>query len=165
MIFTLIFVALGQRMVDLNDQRRSDLVGNIQQRVYDEVEIARSVEDGYKRGFTIPRTIMGEDYTISVDDYGMLTINYYNKSYFKALPQPMMGGFCFSPTEQKYDYYDLTVTKDAGVVSLSSCFNCSYSYAVCKNAEKNGWCDWLSRPELFPGFNSSCCSGHCLCCT
>jgi hypothetical protein len=107
---------------------------------------------------------MGEEMFLSIDPGGILEIEVNNKTFQKSLPQPMVGGFCFNKTLDEYNYYDIAVVKEADIVSVSSCTNCSYSYAVCDNAEKNGWCNLLSTVGLFPGLNTTCCTGHCLCC-
>lgn len=107
---------------------------------------------------------MGEEISLSIDTTGILEIEVTDKTFQKSLPQPMTGGFCFKKTLDEFIYYDISVVKEAGIVSVSSCTNCSYSYAVCENAEKNGWCNLLSAEELFPGLNTTCCNGHCLCC-
>ena len=161
-VFLLVFIILGQRMVDLNREKELETVENIQERISGEVELAISVENGYIRRFQIPRVIYGVEYNMTVDPTGWLVIILNNRTYQKKLPQPMVGGFCFKDTD--LNFINLTVRKEADLVSLSSCFDCSYSYAVCLNAEHNGWCDWLSGPGLFPGFNETCCNDHCLCC-
>jgi len=158
----MLFVVLGQRMAELNNEKKIETIEAYQQRIYDEVEIALSVENGYLRRFQIPKTILNSEINLSVEDDGSLTLYYGGKKYSKFLPQPMVGGFCFNDTG--LNFFNLTVSKDADLVSLSSCVDCRYSYAVCNNAEDNGWCDWLSSPGLFPGFNETCCSDHCLCC-
>jgi len=163
LVFLILFIVLGQRMVSLNLEKESDLVRGVLDTVYDEVALAQTVENGYKRKFNIPKTVMGNTYNLSIDNVGIITMSYNNREYHgKKLEQPMVGGFC--PDTSQYPYYNFTVSKEAGIVSLASCFNCRYSYAVCYNAELNNWCDWLSQPALFPGFNVTCCSDHCLCC-
>jgi hypothetical protein len=161
-IFLLTFVLLGQRMADLNKEKQSQSIEEILDRVYDEVSLAQTVENGYLRKFRVPKQVMGEDYTMSVDEIGWMIIYYNNATYQKAMPQPMAGGFCLKANS--VNYYNLTVSKEADLVSLSSCTDCGYSYAVCMNADKNGWCDWLSDPGMFPGFNETCCNDHCKCC-
>ena len=151
----LTFVFLGQRMAQLNKDQQIDTIDSILNRVRDEVALAQVVENGYLRHFKVPSNIMGEEYSIIVDESGWVIITFQNSTYYKAMPQPMVGGFCL--TETDYNYLNLTVSKDDDLVSLSSCADCSYSYAECKDAEDNSSCD-------VPGFNETCCSDHCKCC-
>jgi len=160
-MFLLMFIILGQRMVDINREQQLASVDAIADLVYDEVSLAQTVRDGYFRRFEVPRTIMGEPYNMSVEA-GDLYIRYRGEDSLKVLPQPLLGGFCFP--HSGLNYYNITITRDAGIVSMSSCAECRYSYAVCYNAEDNNWCDLLSGPSLLPGFNESCCTDHCLCC-
>jgi len=153
---------LGHKMADLNKNQQDDSIDNILNRIRSEVTLAHSVENGYLRRFQIPKTVMDDEFSLTVDDIGWVIIEYHNTTYSKAMPQPMVGGLCFNDTN--LNYINLSVSKDADLVSLSSCTDCSYSYAVCMNAERNNWCNWLSQPAMFPGFNETCCSDHCKCC-
>jgi len=148
-------------MVNVNRDKQLQTIDAIQEQIKDEIELALTVEDGYMRKFQVPRTIMGTEFNLSIYE-NMLSITFMDEDYDEALPQPSVGGFCFK--DSNYNYYNLTVMRQAGLVSISSCNDCSYSYAVCLNAEKNNWCDWLSQPGLFPGLNETCCSDNCLCC-
>jgi hypothetical protein len=160
-IFITVFVILGNRMVDLNREKQLESITAIQEIIMDEVELAHSVEDGYFRVFQVPNTILGEDYNMSIAG-SMLNINFHGEDHGKTLPQPAVGGFCFPAS--RLNYYNISIMRQSGVVSVSSCSECRYSYAVCQNAEDNGWCDWLSSPMLLPGFNETCCEDHCVCC-
>jgi len=148
-------------MVDINRDKQIEAIQIIQAQIVDEVRLAQSVDDGYLRRFKVSKLILGNTLNLSVEE-GVLNIRYLNQDYAKYLPQPMVGGFCYNNSDQIY--FNVTVSKNAGLVSLSSCTDCRYSYAVCMNAEKNSWCDWLSQPSLFPGLNETCCSDNCLCC-
>lgn len=161
LIFLVLFIAFSTRLTDLNKENREQAIYEVLDLVVDEVEVASTVKDGYRRKFTIPNSIFGNNYTINITGNRLLEIKYDAIVYPKYLPTYVMGGFCFSGAEE-YGGYELAVTKDRGIVSLSSCFNCSYSYAMCANAEANGLCAFTD--SISPGFNESCCRGHCRCC-
>jgi len=159
-IFLIIFIALGQRMVDINTDKQLETIDAVQERIRDEVLLAHNVENGYIRKFTIPKYIMNEEYNLSMDPDGSIVVTYQNRRYAKFLAQPVNGGFC--NTASSLAYYNISVTKNDGIVSVSSCRDCSYSYTVCSNAENYGFCTITSA--LFPGFNETCCNDFCLCC-
>ena len=155
------FAVFGQRMVDITKDNEDKAVNDVLDVIVDEVKLAKSVEDGYKRKFNLPKSVMDYDYeNITIDNYRELVITYKNKEYVRILPDYVVGGFCFK--QNNLPYYELAVTKFADIISVSSCFNCSYSFAICANAEKYGWC--VMQDTLFPGFNETCCTGHCKCC-
>lgn len=160
-IFLTLFVVLGQRMADINSDKEDNTVVSLRDMIVDEVDIAGTVENGYNRKFLVPKTIFGNSYNLSIDNQNELVIIYNDKPYVKYLPGYVMGGFCFNSSDSGA-YYELAVSKFEDVVSLSSCFDCGWSYAVCANAEKFGLCS--VQEALYPGFNETCCKGHCKCC-
>jgi len=162
MIFLSLFIVLGQRMVDLNEDKEERTIRQLMDVIVDEVSVAQTVEDGYKRKFLVPKQIYGDPYEINVTNHFELTVKFNNKEYVEFLPAYVMGGFCFDPADTS-NFYELSVSKSLGIVSLSSCFDCGWSYAVCANAEKDGLCKF--QDDLWGGgFNETCCTGHCKCC-
>ncbi len=161
-VFLTAFVFLGMRLVDLNKDKEQDAAEHIAERIFDEALLAQGVEDGYFRRFKVQKYILGKEINLSIDEVGTLILTVQDSQYYKDLPQPLIGGFCYNGTDR--NYYNVTITRESGIVSVSSCQDCRYSYAMCKNAEDMLWCDWLSDPGLFPGFNETCCADHCLCC-
>ncbi len=160
-IFLSLFVILGHRMANINKDNEDQTVETLMDMITNEVDIAGTVENGYMRRFEVPKTIYGNDYNLSIDNHDELVVTYNGKQYVKFLPSYVMGGFCFNSSDDS-PYYGLSVSRYEDVVSLSSCFDCGWSYAVCANAEDYGLCS--VQEALYPGFNETCCKGHCKCC-
>lgn len=156
------FIVLGQRMVTVNKDKTTEAADAVLNMINDEVKLAQTLEDGYFRQFKVPRMIVGQEYNLSLDDYGLLTLTLDGKEYTKFLAQPMKGGFCF-PNPLPDGYFNMTVVKENGQVSLSSCSICGYSYTFCYNAEAMN-CTLLEATGLFPGLSATCCMDHCRCC-
>jgi hypothetical protein len=160
LIFIMTYIVLGQRIIHLNEDKRQETVIQIQNTILDEIRLAQSVENGYKRPFSLPREIMGVPFNLTIENHSTLVINMEGKDYTKGLPTFVMGGFCMNGTSGPR--YNLSISRDFDIVSVSSCYNCTYSYAQCANAQMMGLCD--SMDTFFAGFKSVCCSGHCRCC-
>lgn len=159
LIFVTTYIVLGERMIHINQQKRDERVMEIQKTIIDEIKLAQSVENGYKRPFYLPRQIMGKPYTIEIVNHTALIISIDNGSYAYGLPTFVMGGFCMNNTGGAY--YNLSISRESDIVSLSSCYNCTYSYAWCANAQKMGLCGDIDT--WFPGSLDVCRKGHCKC--
>jgi hypothetical protein len=152
---------LGQRLVFLNEDKKLETIVEIQNVILDEVQLAQTVENGYRRPFYLPKQVQGVPFSLNIENHTTLVITMEGKDYVKALPAFVMGGFCNNNNTNE-SRFNLSVSRDFDVVSLSSCYECAYSYAQCANAELMGLC--AAMDGFFPGFNSTCCSGHCRCC-
>lgn len=161
LVFLITFVFMSQRSIETSRQNFDRTVSNFQQLVVEEVKIAYTVEDGYARQFLIPKSIESDNYTMTIEGGIQFSVNVSGKTYSTILPGYVRGGFCmkrdFDPS-----YYHIMITKDAGIVSLSTCPDCGYSYYMCSNAEVAGWCPVMDA--MSPGFITECCDGHCKCC-
>jgi hypothetical protein len=162
LVFIVLFVVIGQRMIQMNADKTSAEVDQILDTMVEEVKLAQGVENGYKRPFQLHKELSGRPYTLNISDNSILELDMEGISYYRILPTFVMGGFCFNATTDKGDFYNLSVTRDYDIISLSSCYNCTYSYAQCANADNMTLCDAMEG--FFPGFKKICCDGHCKCC-
>lgn len=160
-VLLVILVFLAQSTRDTAKANFEATVNNFEDLIVQEVQIGYTVEDGYKREFTIPKSIMGSTYNLSIENSMILVVKLQNQTFARILPGYVLGGICL-----KRDYdptrFHLMISKNAGLVSLSACPDCGYSYAVCDNADRQALCDQVE--SLFPGFRQECCEGHCKCC-
>gem|GEM_PF-4276013 len=161
LVFLFTFYFVSQRATEVQKQNLGLVVENFQNTIIEEVRVAYTVENGYSREFSIPKHINTLPYTIGIDASTVLVINYSGQSYAKVLPGIVRGGFCFK-RELDPVFYRLLISKDAGIVSLSTCPDCGYSYYMCDNAQTMGFCDIMEG--ISPGFRLECCDGHCRCC-
>ncbi|HLC61942.1 MAG TPA: hypothetical protein VJI52_02910 [Candidatus Nanoarchaeia archaeon] len=58
---------------------------------YREIDIAKSVNDGYIRIFSMPQTVNGVSYTITMTDNRELTVNYLDYEFVRFLPSNVTG--------------------------------------------------------------------------
>jgi hypothetical protein len=162
--FLIMFVLFSERIKDISKDNLDKTMNNFENIIGDEVKTAYTVEDGYRKEFTLLKNILGETYNLSILDSTILVVNYTGNQHTMFLPGYVKGGFCLNPTTDTDPYYyHVIITKNAGIVSVSSCPDCAYSYAMCDNADRNpGMCDWME--SFFPGFKTECCNGNCKCC-
>jgi hypothetical protein len=166
LVFVTMFIVLGVRMSHINRDKNIEALGQVKTIIMDEVWLGATVEDGYKRQFQLPREVNGLSLNISVENDTFLFLMLGNETDSAGLPSFAVGGFCFKGLGGPF--YNLSVTRGADIVSLSSCYNCTWSYAECSNAEKLDFgasgtgCDVYNA--WFPGFKDICCNGHCKCC-
>lgn len=165
MIFTTMFIVLGQRLATVTLEQEEAAAMLVQDRILDEIKLAMSVEDGYHRRFQLPKTINGKEYNLTVERHKVLVLDYNDNDYTRFLPTYVMGGFCFDDDDKESNFYEVAIEKQEGMVSVSSTYNASYPYTVCANAEDAGLCIAFSTPPAgIPGFKESCCRDHCRCC-
>jgi hypothetical protein len=160
LLFIAMFMVLGYNLGNIAKDKTNQRLNEIKGIVMDEVRLAGTLQNGYKRQFQIPREIDGKALTLSVENDTFLYLKLGDEPASDGLPYYAVGGFCFGT--QTGPYYNLSVTREGDIVSLSSCFNCSITYASCTNAEKMGMCDAIEGLE--PGYKKTCCNGYGKCC-
>src|SRR3989344_8050650 len=67
--------------------------------VYREVELARSVHNGYIRVFSIPQTINGVNYSINITDNRELIVDYLENEHVRFLPPNVSGNLTKGPIQ------------------------------------------------------------------
>jgi len=58
---------------------------------YREIDIAKSVDNGYIRTFNMPQTVNGVSYTINITDNRELAVNYLDYEFVRFLPSNVTG--------------------------------------------------------------------------
>ncbi len=161
-IFLATFIVIGNRMEDVNKTNEEALVREFMAMILDEINFARIVEDGYSRTFSVPRRLENVNYTLEIANSTFLVVYYKNTSYVsRPFDDNVRGNFLFNDTEPDDAFYELVIRKDYGIISVTSCPDCGYPFAVCDNAQWNGWCGFMDG--LSPGFRDECSSGYDRC--
>ncbi len=91
-VFGGVFLVLQTRMGDIRDAKNMQVLNQLGNVVSTEVEMAAQVGEGYERNFSIPQTLQGEPYTISIQGNRDLVISYGDLDYIRFLPAGVQGG-------------------------------------------------------------------------
>lgn len=105
------FSLTSSRMIEARQEGNRKIAEDIAKFAYREVEIAKSVNDGYSRVFEIPQSINGINYTLSVIDSRELVVNYLDEEYVQFLPINVTGNILKGSNR---------ISKLSGIVLLNS---------------------------------------------
>ncbi|RMD66517.1 hypothetical protein D6817_03960 [Candidatus Pacearchaeota archaeon] len=92
LFLSLIVLNIGERQAE----RKQELAKEVLEQLQTEIDLASSSIDGYEREFSLPATILGENYTIAIDSnyaYLQLSSRTYSLSLsvFNITGQPKAG--------------------------------------------------------------------------
>lgn len=79
------FAVTSSKMLEAREEGSKKIAQDIAEFAYREIEIAKSVNDGYTRNFTMPQTVNGVSYSINITDNRELAVNYSGYEYIKFL--------------------------------------------------------------------------------
>ena len=79
------------KIIDIKDAERQQIAEDIATLAKNEIELAKTVSDGYIRRFNLPTKIKGNTYTIEIIDNLELVVNYLDKEYVTFLPGNISG--------------------------------------------------------------------------
>ena len=85
------FSITTSNMLQATEEANRKVAEDIANFAYREIEIAKSVNDGYKRNFIMPQTVNGVNYTINITDNIELAVNYLGYEHLKFLPSNVTG--------------------------------------------------------------------------
>ncbi|MBC8501125.1 MAG: hypothetical protein ISS25_04040 [Nanoarchaeota archaeon] len=91
LIFTVTFVVIQQKTIDIKNtqtDRQVNALGNV---IKNEVDMANSVHEGYKKNFWLPDYINGVEYSIQLLDNVEVVIKYKDKDYYVFLITNLTG--------------------------------------------------------------------------
>lgn len=89
-LFAIVFVALSASNVkELNSKEEYFLVRDTALRIQSEIDIASQVEDGYERYFTLPTTLNGIEYNVSINNN---VLSVWTENAVHAAPVPNITG-------------------------------------------------------------------------
>ena len=129
------------------DKKISEDIANF---AFREIEIAKSVNDGYSRIFNLPNEVNGNTYDIKIIDNQELVVKYKGKEYLKFLSNKTCGDI-FIPQNKIDKENDVT------------CLNSNLDKTQCQNSQGLGLCDNIDD-DLLPGAKCCCCSRYGICC-
>ena len=104
------FSASSSKILDSVEGNNQKIAEDIADLAYREIEVATSVNNGYVRNFTLPLTVNGANYSISLLQNRELVVNYLGTEHVKFLPSNIVGSI--SPGIN-------TITKQGGIVQIS----------------------------------------------
>ena len=85
------FAVTSSNVLDAKEEGNRKTAADITDFAYREIEIAKSVNDGYTRFFVMPETVNGIKYTINITDNRELAVDYIGYEYVKFLPSNVSG--------------------------------------------------------------------------
>lgn len=85
------FAVTSSRLLEAREEGNRKIAQDIAEFAYREIEIAKSVNDGYTRIFEMPQNVNGINYSISVIDNRELVVNYPDQEHIKFLPSNVTG--------------------------------------------------------------------------
>ena len=85
------FAVNSSRVLQAKEEGNKKIAEDIAGLAYREIEIAKSVNDGYARTFVMPQAVNGINYSISITDNRELLVNYLGNEYIKFLQSNVTG--------------------------------------------------------------------------
>ena len=109
-IFLGFTAVITSKILDEKEIKRQQTAEDIATLAKNEIDLARSVSDGYNRTFDLPASIEGNSYNISIIGGRELVVNYLDKEYVAFLQNIITGNI--RPGKN-------TITKESGIVHIS----------------------------------------------
>lgn len=121
--FNVFLLVIAHRMVEIQDEKDRLLIEDMSSVIESEITLASTVEDGYERSFTIPKTLKGINYSIELFNSTVLKSNYtklvlkyvdFSETYetVRRLPKNVDGIIYHGENE---------IVKKDGIVCLNVC--------------------------------------------
>ena len=121
--FNIFLLVIAHRMVDVQNQKDSQLIDDLGSVIEGEIELAAGVEDGYSRTFEIPQTLKGINYSVRLINSSTMKTNYselvleyvdFTKTYetVKKLPKNV-NGIVYKGKNN--------ISKNVGIICLNVC--------------------------------------------
>ena len=85
------FAVASSKVLESKEESNRQISQDIAEFAYQEIEIAKSVNDGYTRIFVMPQTVNGVNYSIIIIDNRELVVNYLENEYVKFIPSNVTG--------------------------------------------------------------------------
>lgn len=85
------FAIVNYKMVEEEEKGKQQAVENIASLIDNEVKLAKSVNDGYKKTFNLPKKIDGNDYGVRIIGNRELIVNTSVYEYILFLPENVIG--------------------------------------------------------------------------
>ena len=91
LVFVGVIAVVTSKVIEAKENERQHIAEDIAALAKNEIDLARSVSDGYSRTFNLPNKIGGNSYTIEIIDNRELVVNYIDKEYVLFLQENIVG--------------------------------------------------------------------------
>src|SRR3989338_1578056 len=91
LVFLGFMAVVTSKIIEAKENERQKIAEDIAALARNEIDIAKSMVDGYARNFTIPSKIKGNSYTIEIINDRELVVKYLDKEYVEFLPEKVAG--------------------------------------------------------------------------
>lgn len=91
LIFLGFTAVITSKILEAKENERQRIAEDLATLAKNEIELAKSVSDGYSRTFTLPAKFDGNSYDITIIDNKELVVNYLDKEYVVFLPENFDG--------------------------------------------------------------------------
>ena len=85
------FGVTSSKVLEAREDINRKIAEDIADFAYREIEIATSVNDGYKKSFSMPQNVNGVNYSIKIVDNIELTVIYLDYEHVRFLPSNVTG--------------------------------------------------------------------------
>lgn len=91
LVFLGFISVVTSKIIEAKENERQQIAEDIAALARNEIDIAKSMADGYARNFSLPSKIKGNTYTIEIIDDRELVVKYLDKEYVEFLPEKVVG--------------------------------------------------------------------------
>ena len=109
-IFLGFTAVITSKILDAKESERQQTAEDIATLAKNEIDLARSVSDGYNRSFNLTAAIEGNSYNISIIDNRELVVKYLDKEHVLFLQDNVVGNVNSGKN---------TITKEKGIVYIN----------------------------------------------
>ena len=111
LVIVIFFSIASSRVLKAREDANGVIAEDLAKYAYREIEIAKSVNNGYIRTFSLPNKLVGNNYDIKIVDNKELIVNFLSKEHVLFLPGDVDGNISRGSNKIK---------KIDGVVHISS---------------------------------------------
>jgi len=134
LVFLGVISVVTTKILEAKDNERQQIAEDIATLAMNEIELARSVSDGYVRTFILPETVNGNTYDIDIIDDRELVVNYIDKEHVLFLQDNVFGSL-----SRGFN----VIKKIDGTVIVAGGFGVLANDVICQNAQNSNLCGWL----------------------
>lgn len=158
-IFLGFIAMITSNVLKAKDKEREGIAEDIAAMAKNEIDLAISASNGYKRSFELPVKVSGDSYTMHIIQNRELVVKYADKEFVSFLPYAKddLGN---PVTQVCGDLFVLSneISKENNV----TCVNANLDQTQCQTAQAQGLCDQLDQSFL-PGTKCCCQLRYGLC--
>lgn len=104
------FAVASSKILNTRDEQNQKIAQDIADLAYNEIETAKSLNDGYTRTFVMPQDVNNVNYSISIIDNRELSVSYLGYEYVRFLPSNTTGNILKGNNR---------ISKNNGVIALN----------------------------------------------